>query len=171
MAALLREWYRQNEGGGTAVPSPALTKAVLANSATDLVGGDSGPGARLANVPNSIQGWGLGNLADTLDGTARYFRDQVEAVRRHRPELRRSFTVADTGAPVKVTMAFTDTFGTDDGNSFVNDLNLTVPRGPTPSGGTSSRAVSPCPAAAPIRATTWRASTSLPAPAAPSPSR
>ena len=28
-AALVREWYRQKKGGGSAVPSPALTKAII----------------------------------------------------------------------------------------------------------------------------------------------
>ena len=36
-AALIRRWYEMTEGG---VPSPALTKALLINTATDLAGGD-----------------------------------------------------------------------------------------------------------------------------------
>ncbi|MGH2820438.1 MAG: S8 family serine peptidase, partial [Actinomycetota bacterium] len=41
-AALIRDWYRREHGGGTTVPSPALTKALLTNTAADVTGGDDG---------------------------------------------------------------------------------------------------------------------------------
>ena len=68
MAALFREWFRQNRGGGTVVPSPALTKAALANAATDLDGGDGTAG----HCPQQQPGLGPG---------------QPGAVARHRPAL------------------------------------------------------------------------------------
>ena len=51
------------------LPSPAMTKALMANTATDLAGGDNGAGGTNANVPTQVQGWGRINLGTVLDGT------------------------------------------------------------------------------------------------------
>ena len=125
MAAVLREWYRQKKGGGTAVPSPALTKAVLAGSATDAAGGEGVGG----NHPNQNQGWGLANLRRALDSGPRFFHDQDEVLGASGTTFRRTFAVQSTAQPVRVTMAFTDSFGPTTGNSYVNDLNLRVAAG------------------------------------------
>ena len=122
MAALFREWFRQNRGGGTAVPSPALTKAALANAARDI-GGGAGVGT---GVPNSSQGWGLGSLARLLDGGPRFFSDQQTTFTATGDTSKRVFAVQDPSKPVRVTLAWTDAPGPTGGNSFVNDLNLTV---------------------------------------------
>jgi subtilisin-like proprotein convertase family protein len=127
IAALFREWYRQNVGGGTTVPSPAMTKAVIAQSGTDLVGGNNGAGGANTSVPNQIQGWGLANIQRALAGPAqRYFRDQQDVFGATGESLTRVFTVQDTGQPVRVTLAFTDAFGPVGVNPVVNDLNLSV---------------------------------------------
>ena len=60
-------------------PSPALTKALLLNTATDLAGGDNGKGAVISGGPNTDQGWGRVNLGSTFDSTAREYRDQLSA--------------------------------------------------------------------------------------------
>jgi subtilisin-like proprotein convertase family protein len=122
MAALFREWFRQKRGGGTAVPSPALTKAALANAARDISGGD-GVGS---NVPNSSQGWGLGSLARLLDGGPRFFSDQQTTFTNTGDTSKRVFAVQDPSKPVRVTLAWTDAPGPTVGNSFVNDLDLSV---------------------------------------------
>jgi subtilisin-like proprotein convertase family protein len=125
MAALFREWFRQNRGGGTVVPSPALTKATLANASTDLNGGEGAAG----NVPNNSQGWGLGNLGRTLAGGPRVFSDQETTFGATGHELVRKFQVQNPSEPVRVTLAWTDPPGPTVGNSFVNDLNLVVVAG------------------------------------------
>ena len=128
MAALFREWFRQNRGGDTVVPSPALTKAALANAATDLDGGDGTGGT----VPNSNQGWGLGNLARVLDNGPRFFQDQETTFGASGQEQIRTFRVDDPSKPVRVTLAWTDPPGSTVGNSFVNNLDLTVGAGAGP---------------------------------------
>ena len=125
MAALFREWFRQNRGGGTTVPSPALTKAALANAATDLDGGDGTGG----HIPNNSQGWGLGNLARALDDGPRFFLDQQTTFGATGEEQARTFRVEDPSKPVRVTLAWTDPPGPTVGNSFVNNLDLTVGTG------------------------------------------
>ncbi|HEX6582280.1 MAG TPA: S8 family serine peptidase [Thermoleophilaceae bacterium] len=125
MAALFREWFRQNRGGGTTVPSPALTKAALSNAATDLDGGVGAGG----NVPNNSQGWGLGNLARVLDTGPRFFSDQQTTLSATGDEHVRAFRVDDPSKPVRVTLAWTDPPGPTVGNSFVNNLDLTVGAG------------------------------------------
>ena len=129
MGALVREWYRQKKGSGTAVPSPALNKAIIANSATDLVGGDDGAGGANTNVPNQTQGWGLPSLTRALDNGPRVFRDQEDVLRASGEQRNYVVDVQDTTKPVRVTLAYTDTFGPTTGAAFVNDLNLTVAAG------------------------------------------
>ena len=133
IGALLREWYRINIGGGTAVPSPAMTKAILAQTSTDLVGGSNGAAGTNANVPTQIQGWGLGNIAAALDGTTpRVYRDQRDAdtLGASGDSVVRTFAVQDSTKPVRISLAWTDQFGPTTGNAFVNDLNLSVSGGP-----------------------------------------
>ena len=48
-AALIRDWYTREHG--PTPPSPALTKAILVNTATDLVGGDNGKGDDVGPAP------------------------------------------------------------------------------------------------------------------------
>lgn len=131
IAALVREWYRQKKGGGTAVPSPALTKAMIVGAGSDLVGGDDGASGTNTDVPDQTQGWGLANIRRTLDTGPRYFRDQQDVLGASGESFTRTFAVQDTGKPVRVTLAWTDAPGPTTGNSFVNDLNLTVAAGST----------------------------------------
>jgi subtilisin-like proprotein convertase family protein len=126
IAALVREWYRQKKGGGVTVPSPALTKAIIASSATDLVGGDNGAAGINTNVPNQIQGWGLPSIKRALDLGPRTFHDQQGALAASGEAQERSYVVQNVANPVRVTMAYTDAPGPTFGNSYVNDLNLTV---------------------------------------------
>ena len=127
VAALFRHWYSNGPGAGTP-PSPALTKAVLAQSGTDLVGGDDGNGSINDSVPNNVQGWGLANIQRTLSSAPRYFRDQVGAdvFGATGQTFTRTFAVQNPAEPVRVTLAFTDAFGAVGTNPVVNDLNLTV---------------------------------------------
>jgi subtilisin-like proprotein convertase family protein len=130
-AALVRHWYRRTQTGNTADPSPALTKALLVNTATDLNGGQDGKGSTIAAGPNSDQGWGRVNLGNTFDSTAREFRDQVPAdLLSASGESRvRSYSVPDPSRPVKVTLAWTDAPGPTNGNPVVNNLDLVVDAG------------------------------------------
>jgi serine protease AprX len=65
-AAIVYDWFRRTRG---TPPSPAITKAILVNTATDIAGGDSGKGAPTESAPNTDEGWGRVNLGAVLDST------------------------------------------------------------------------------------------------------
>ena len=127
-AALVRDWYQREVSGGTP-PSPALTKALLVNTATDIAGGLTGKGGTTANVPNADQGWGRLNLGAVLDGSAREYHDQTDLLDASGQSVTRAYDVPNAGAPVKVTLAWTDAPGLPSSDAFVNDLDLVVTAG------------------------------------------
>jgi subtilisin-like proprotein convertase family protein len=128
-AALVREWL-QPVLGGTA-PSPAMTKALLINSATDLAGGQNGKGDAVAGGPNADQGWGRVNVGAALDSTPRELYDQLpgDVLTNAGETVVRAYGVQDTTKPVKVTLVWTDPPGPLTGNAFVNNLDLEVAAG------------------------------------------
>jgi len=126
-AALVRQRF---EPILVSAPSPAMTKALLINTATDLAGGDNGKGDIIAGGPNADQGWGRVNLGSTFDSTTRQLYDQVHTFGESGdPADVRTFSVADSSKPVKVTLVWTDAPGPFNGNPFVNDLDLDVGAG------------------------------------------
>jgi subtilisin-like proprotein convertase family protein len=127
-AALFRDWYVRTEG---AEPSPALTKAVLVSSATDLAGGSNGKGSLTANVPNADQGWGRVNLGSAVATTTpRDYVDQSVTFADSGQSHRRSYGVIDTSKQVRVTLAWTDAAAMVDADpALVNDLDLIVSAG------------------------------------------
>jgi len=130
-AALIRDWYQREHGGGMAVPSPALTKAILANAAADLSGGDDGKGGTVPMAPSNDAGWGRVDLGRVFDGPERDFVDQTDVIDSSGDTSpRRSYVVPDPTQPVRVTLAWTDAVpATAGGNAFVNDLDLEVTTG------------------------------------------
>ena len=125
-AALVRHWYNRTHGAN---PSPALTKALLVNTATDLAGGSTGKGATIAGGPNTDQGWGRVNIGSALDSTPREYRDQLAADTfggSGAAPVTKTYSVQDTTKPVKVTLVWTDPPGPASGNAWVNNLDLEV---------------------------------------------
>jgi subtilisin-like proprotein convertase family protein len=129
LSALVREHFRTNFGGGTSYPSPAMTKALIVNTASDLVGGDNGAGATNANVPTQVQGWGRVNLGTIVDGTHRQVVDQASILKNTGSATSRFYDVFAPAQPLRVTLAWTDPPGPTTGNAFVNDLDLEVTAG------------------------------------------
>jgi subtilisin-like proprotein convertase family protein len=127
-AALVRERFGPIIG---AAPSPAMTKALLINTATDLAGGDNGKGDAIAGGPNADQGWGRVNLGSTFDATTRQLYDQRagDVLTNPGQTVVRGYAVADGTKPVKVTVAWSDPPGPLTGNAFVNNLDLEVGAG------------------------------------------
>ena len=126
-AALLRDWYMRQVA--TAPPSPALTKAILVNTAVDVAGGDSGKNSSIPSAPNSDEGWGRVSIGAALDATQREYLDQADtpALEANGQSVLRSYQVDDSAKPVRVTLAWTDPPpATITGNAFVNDLDLEV---------------------------------------------
>ncbi len=146
-AALVRDWYARTHPA----PSPALTKALLVNTATDLAGGSDGKGsASMGAAPNADQGWGRVNVGNVLETTEREYLDQSALLSDTGTSDRRGYSVADSGRPVKITLAWTDAPAAVDANpALVNDLDLVVSaggrtyRGNVLSGGLSRRGGSP----------------------------
>jgi subtilisin-like proprotein convertase family protein len=126
-AALIRDWYTREHG--PAAPSPALTKALLVNTATDLAGSDNGKGDQTAPAPNADQGWGRAHLGAVLDGTQREYLDQTSVLGSSGARFGRSYAVSDSTRPLKVTLAWTDAPGMVSTDAFVNDLDLVVRQG------------------------------------------
>jgi subtilisin-like proprotein convertase family protein len=124
-AALLRDWYVRNVN--PQVPSPAMTKAALVNTAVDVADGNSGKGSQIPSAPNTDEGWGRVSLGAALDDTQREYVDQETTLDAPGQSFLRSYEVADTSRPVRVTLAWTDPPpATVTGNAFVNDLDLEV---------------------------------------------
>ena len=126
-AALLRDWYVR--AVNPQAPSPALTKAILVNTAVDLAGGDSGKGSSIPAAPNTDQGWGRVSIGAALDGTEREYLDESAAttLEANGQSVLRSYEVSDPAKPVRITLAWTDPPpATVTGNAFVNDLDLEV---------------------------------------------
>ena len=124
-AALLRDWYVREVDPQP--PSPALTKAILVNTAVDVAGGDSGKNSSIPSAPNSDEGWGRVSIGAALDATQREFIDQGATLDANGQSALRSYQVDDSAKPVRVTLAWTDPPpATITGNAFVNDLDLEV---------------------------------------------
>lgn len=115
--AVVTEWWRIEHDGAT--PSPALHKALLVNSATDM---------GTPNIPNGAEGWGRVNLRGLFDPTVeRLSVDQAvvfdEVGEAHEVAIR----PADPSRPLKVTLAWSDAPAGPNANpALVNDLDLTV---------------------------------------------
>ncbi len=119
--------------GHTATPSPALIKAVMTNTATDMVGGNDGNGGFLTNIPNPNQGWGAVDLARLIDNkNALYSFDQGFLFTGSGQFWEQSITPVDPAKPLKISLAWTDVPGVPGASpELVNDLDLKVINGAT----------------------------------------
>jgi hypothetical protein len=119
-AAVFVQYYRETITN--AIPSPALVKAALINSAVDMVDGEgTGP------VPNHDEGWGRVDLTQIIGSPRRYeFVDQTVTLStgqhyEHRVVLQSS------DEPLKITLTYTDVPGFPATiPALVNDLDLLV---------------------------------------------
>ncbi|HQR35495.1 MAG TPA: S8 family serine peptidase, partial [Blastocatellia bacterium] len=126
-AALVRQRFIN---GGLTPPSPAMTKALLMNSARYL----TGVGAN-DNLFSNNQGMGEVNLTQffdtqlgTVGTTHSIVRDQIGAEMFTASGQTRTFTgtVSNNAKPFRVVLAWTDVPGATSGNAFVNNLDLEV---------------------------------------------
>lgn len=118
--ALIRQYFINQ---GRNAPSPAMTKAYLMNSTRYM----TGTGAN-DTLPSNNQGMGLMDLGRAFDGVPRFLCDQLTNALFTATGQTRVFAgrVADTGKPLRITLAWTDAPGNTTGNAYNNDLNLTV---------------------------------------------
>lgn len=114
--------------GHTATPSPALMRAVLTNTATDMAGGNDGAGGTLGHVPNTDQGWGSLNMSTLFDmADSLYTFDQQHLFQTSGEEWETIVTVDDPSKPLKISLAWTDAPALPGANPALNnDLDLFV---------------------------------------------
>jgi Subtilase family/Bacterial TSP3 repeat len=125
-AAVFVQYYKSLHTN--AIPSPALVKAALINSANELDELNGGPGP----IPNNDEGWGritLTNIIVTNLSTApRYYEyvDQTVLLTNGQVYLHHAL-VQNSDEPMKVTLAYTDVAGFPGAiPALVNDLDLEV---------------------------------------------
>jgi subtilisin family serine protease len=125
-AAVFVQYYKSLHTN--AVPSPALVKAALINSADELDEANGGPGP----IPNNDEGWGRVNLANivvtNLNGAPRYYQYLDQSVLLTSGQVYvQHVLVQNSGQPLKITMAYTDVPGFPGAiPALVNDLDLEV---------------------------------------------
>lgn len=118
-AAVFVQWYRDQYGS---TPSPALVKAALINSATDMSDEtETGP------VPNNDEGWGRVDLTQIIGSDrGQDFTDQT--IRLSTGQIyEKQIVVADNSMPLFITLGYTDVPGFPGAvPALVNDLDLEV---------------------------------------------
>ena len=122
VAALIRQHFLNQN---LPVPSPAMTKALMLNTAR-YINGRGGNDTLFSNA----QGLGvvdLNNFFALFDGS-RILRDQQASDTFTASGQQRTYlgTITDTTKPFRVTLAWTDAPGPTTGNAYVNDLDLEV---------------------------------------------
>ncbi|MCX6896508.1 MAG: S8 family serine peptidase, partial [Verrucomicrobia bacterium] len=125
-AAVFVQYYKSVHTN--AVPSPALVKAALINSAEELDQANGGPGP----IPNNDEGWGrisLPNIIVTNTLTAERiceFIDQTTPLTNGQVYEHHVF-VQTANQPLKITLTYTDVAGFPGAiPALVNDLDLEV---------------------------------------------
>jgi hypothetical protein len=131
-AELLYTWYKNRHSGSA--PSPAMLKAMMINLSTDVYPGGRSPSPAVLHSPDQYQGWGRVDLSRAFQ-TGDYIWDDQSAGRILTPSAQStwfptsttSYTIKDTSKPVRITVVWTDHFGsTTSGNPLVNDLDISV---------------------------------------------
>jgi hypothetical protein len=125
-AAVFVQYYKSLHTN--TMPSPALVKAALINSANELDELNGGPGP----IPNNDEGWGritLTNIIVTNLSTApRYYEyvDQTVLLTNGQVYVHHTL-VQNADQPLKITLAYTDVAGFPGAiPALVNDLDLEV---------------------------------------------
>lgn len=115
--ALIAQWWRRDHAGATA--SPAMTKSLLVNSATDM---------GTADIPNKNEGWGRVNLKALFDPTLqRVTLDQTIVLNEVGDAHSLRISPADPSRPLKVTLAWSDAPASPNASpALVNDLDLSL---------------------------------------------
>jgi len=125
-AAVFAQFYKSTHTN--TMPSPALVKAALINSADELDESNGGPGP----IPNNDEGWGRINLTNIVvanpAAAPRLFQyvDQSVLLTNGGVYVQHAF-VHSSSQPLKITLAYTDVAGFPGAlPALVNDLDLEV---------------------------------------------
>jgi hypothetical protein len=119
-AAVFVQYWRATHGGVT--PSPALVKAALINSATDM-----DDGLTTDAVPNNDEGWGRVDLPAIIGSPRDYdFTDQTTRLT-NGGAFEKRILVGSSTEPLRITLVYTDVPGLPAAAiALVNDLDLEV---------------------------------------------
>jgi serine protease AprX len=122
-AAVVRDFYLKAHGHHA---SAALVKAALINSAVDLLDeNNDGIFDNTNPIPNPHEGWGRVDLVNATDNSGVYYDEGAALSTGTSTSF--AFDVASAGAPLKVTLAWTDyPSSTSAATNLVNDLDLVV---------------------------------------------
>jgi subtilisin-like proprotein convertase family protein len=133
-AALLVQWWQRF---ASAVPSPAMVKALLINSARDMQSGNT-----TDTIPNRHEGWGRWNLGSLLEpgtpvivsappvfkktsGLPAVYLDQGIVLGTNGSQFQLRLAPADLAQPLRATLVWTDAPGAVAScPSLVNNLDL-----------------------------------------------
>lgn len=124
-ASLVYNYYQRVLNPGQ-IPSPAMLKGLIINSARYLNGVSTGD-----TLPSNNQGWGdinMGNLFDTTPSQYCVLLDQSVTFSATGQTYLKDCQVLDTTKPVRISLVWTDAPGSTTGNSYVNNLDLDVTR-------------------------------------------
>ncbi len=115
--------YQHLRDLGSNAPSPALTKAIIMNSARYMRGQ-----AANDDLWSDEQGMGMVNLGTALEDKDRVIKDQDSTNKFTATGQRRLYTgyITDTNLPFRVTLAWSDAPGSTVAAAYNNDLNLKV---------------------------------------------
>lgn len=118
-AALFTQFWKNNNGNLN--PSPALVKAAIINSGTEMTGtGAANP------LPNGAEGWGRLNMRFMLNtGVATKYINQNINFTDPGQSVTFSGVIADSSKETRVALVWTDPPAAAD-PALVNDLDLTV---------------------------------------------
>ncbi|HEX7860906.1 MAG TPA: S8 family serine peptidase [Verrucomicrobiae bacterium] len=124
-AAVFVQYYRETFNAQT--PSPALVKAALINSATDMDNSLSPSEGGTSFIPNNDEGWGRVDLTELIGADRKFdFTDQTTLLRTGQTFEKR-LVLASSEIPLKITLAYTDVPGFPPAiPALVNDLDLEV---------------------------------------------
>ena len=124
-AAIIREFFDVEHSLN---PSAALVKAMLINGAVDMTPGQYGTGSaqEVIRRPDNSQGWGRVSMSNSLlynDPRALLFEEHAGLNTAQTHEVQ--FQVIDASVPLRVTLVWSDTQGTEASHgALVNDLDL-----------------------------------------------
>lgn len=123
-AAVTYEWYQSLY---RSEPSPAMVRALLINTATDMGGNTEG------TIPNRDEGWGIVDISKLNRPLGNpvpfYMADQEHVFTESLQENTHSVMVDRMEEPLKFSLVWTDKEapgGTETGRSLINDLDLEV---------------------------------------------
>lgn len=116
-SALIHQWWKRHHGG---LPSPAMVKALLVNSATDI---------GFADIPNMNEGWGRVDLGELFARAPSRYVDQKKTFHGVGDKTTYGVKVKKGVSRLKVTVAWSDASAAVGAKKvLVNDLDLTVER-------------------------------------------